>query len=99
MTLRTGFIIKHKNYLDICLKLIDVFDYGHGYKLKTEVWNMGFVESFNTGQKRQLNLAKKPEDIKDKAGRYTSQDEYLVLQGHGLNEKCYRYGTWGEING
>lgn len=99
MQLRKGYFIKHKRYLDICLEITNCFDYGHGYDLKVNIWNMGFVNSYHTGQKMRLNIAKLPQDIKETAERNTSCDEWQVLRGPSLMDQCYRNSKWMEING
>jgi hypothetical protein len=90
--MKPGQFLKHKNYLDICLKLTHVFDYGHGYEIKADIWNMAFVESYPLGEKMRLNIAKDEKDIK--IGRNTHMSEWLILRGNSTMDKCYRYSKW-----
>lgn len=92
--MRKGYFIKHKNYLDICLEITHCFDYGHGYELKVNVWNMAFVNSYNTGEKLRLNIAKLPKDIKEAVSRNTSVEQWLILRGRSLMDQYYRYSNW-----
>lgn len=94
--MRKGNMIKHKRYMDICLYITDAFDYGHGVRVKVDVWNMAFVESFNTGQKLILNIAKKDKDIKPSSGRLTDFSQWEMLSGPQLVDQCYRYSQWSQ---
>lgn len=92
--MKRGEFIKHERYLDICLEILSVFDYGHGYKIKTKIWNMAYVDSYPIGQNMQLNIAKDPKDIKSSAGRNTSMKEWQILRGVAILDRCYRYSKW-----
>lgn len=95
--MRKGNFIKHEKYMDICLELVNVFDYGHGYAIKAKVWNMGFINSFPVGQNWRLNIAKNEKDIKSGAGRNTQIGEWQILSGTALMDQCYRNSNWLEI--
>ncbi len=93
--MRPGNLIKHERYLDIYLRLVKVFDYGHGYEIKAEVWNMAYIESYNTGEKIRLNMAKDQKDLKAKAGRNTHLGEWLIARPSDIT--CQRYAEWRKI--
>lgn len=93
--MRPGQFIKHDRYLDTCLRIKSCFDYGHGYEIKAEVWNMAFVESFPLGITLRVNIAKKPEDIKEASGRLTALNEWNILVDHNI--KLFRNGQWRKL--
>lgn len=91
MKIYTQTFIKHKNFKDVCLKVLTSFDYGHGFALKCEWWNMGQVESFPLGVRKRLNLSKTIEGLDSKAKKSYAGDWEML---YGFPPSNLRKGDW-----
>lgn len=76
-------VIRHKQAMDVCFLVHKTFILPHKVKLKGEWINMGFVESYNIGEKQNIELMK--EEI---ANWEVCLDQY---------PKCYRYAAWRSL--
>lgn len=43
------YFLKHKNYRDVCFRVLKQYDTHNRVKLKIEWWNLGFVNSYAMG--------------------------------------------------
>jgi hypothetical protein len=52
--------IKHNRYLDVCIQVVEEYEISRGIDkfliVKGWFWNMGFVQSFNTGQIARIEI-------------------------------------------
>ena len=83
--------------MDVCLKVTNVFDYGHGIKIKADWWNMAYVESFplGFGYTHRVNLAKYNDDKSMKKSNKSYIGDWEILLGEP--PLCIRYGNWKDI--
>lgn len=86
-------LMRHKKFLDMCLKVTNWFDYGDGIAIKAEWWNMGFVNSFplGYGYNKRLNLSKTLIGVGGKAHKGYIKD-WEMLSGEEVS--CLRNGNW-----
>ena len=92
VNIKNGDLIKHEKFLDVCLEVRDVFDYGHGLKIRGVWWNMGFVESYSMGITVTLNVAKNSTDIA--SYRRTDISQWQVLSHESFLDSCFRNSKW-----
>lgn len=77
------FFIKHKQYRDICWRVLATYG-GTGYtKYKAECWNLGFDASW-------------PIDVKDYV-EIKNEDKENWLMTKDTSNKCLRYAKWEEL--
>lgn len=80
MRIRKGDVIKHRNSMDVCFKVVSIYEGSDSWKIKGYWMNQGFHESWylfaNT-----TNIAIKKDNVKDLL--YTDKLHY-----------CYRHADW-----
>lgn len=91
--MKPGMFIRHKNAMDVCYQVKTAFDYGHGYAITAETFNMAFVETFSLGllSRQRINFSKVP-GWDTKAHKVYLKDWEFLAKGPGQN--CLRYAKW-----
>ena len=91
-----GDFIRHKRFLDVCLRVTNAFDYGHGLEIKASWWNMAFVNSYPIGHGygKRINF-KKDKDRESKALKQWVGD-WEILRTPSP-PACLRDGKWAEM--
>lgn len=95
MRVYKGSYIKHFKFMDVCIKVINCFDYGHGVTVTGQWWNLGQVNSFPINPRGvrdiRLNIAKHPKDLKK--GRSTLLKDWLSAS-IGSDDLSLRNANW-----
>lgn len=76
-------IIKHTRNKDVCYDVLKCFDAGHKVKLKVEVLNMGYVESY------RLNISINIVIMKEDYGNW-----HMCIEP---SADCLRYVEWKRL--
>lgn len=76
--------IKHKEYRDVCWLVLRAIYLPGRDKLKCELWNQGFVDSYRMGIRQEIVLD------------HTDKQNWLYCYG-GVD--CLRYADWKQFNG
>lgn len=84
--------IKHEKFLDVCIEVTSVYDYGHGLRIRGNWWNIGFVDSQPINCSVSLNIAKNVDDIK--SYRSTDLSQWLMLSYESFTDQCFRNSKW-----
>jgi hypothetical protein len=97
MKIVIGDFIKHKSFMDVCLEVKKVYDYGHGIEVSGIWWNLAYVNSFCINERQKINIAKTKESIKPESQRTTDLSEWEVLSKECRTDNCFRYSSWFPI--
>lgn len=93
MLINRGRYIRSKNAMDVCIRVVSVFDYGHGLEIKGEWVNMGFVESWELNISIRLNFSK-DRHHKSAAKKVFLGDWEILDESPDNLPKCLRHGNW-----
>lgn len=80
MKIVSGMYIKHVKFMDVCVEVKKVYDYGHGLKISGVWWNLGQKTSYRIGYKCKFNIGKNTIDDK----RLTRLEDWVRVELRGL---------------
>lgn len=76
----SGKFIKHKKFLDVCVKVTKWHPYGDDIQVEGEFYNMGYVQSWPLGMTKKFKI------------NASKLNEWDVLASG--TEECLRHGKW-----